>query len=137
MTSKELTTEEILPLVKKTFAQSSKTVLVVVWILVIVVIVAYIFQIMNAVYTINMLQTAQPNDSFKEDENTYQLYKNSAIGTITMSTMVLVVTFLLLGSYYTFRNSSFRLFQLVTLQQPGSSAVTTSNQPLFDATNNI
>lgn len=103
------------------YRQSRKTIVILLWLLLLVAITAYIFQIWNAVASINMLQTASPNDVFKENTNTYQQYKNLAIGSVVMSTLELLLFFILLGAFYTYFNSMKYMFLILKKDRQGAA----------------
>lgn len=102
------------------YRQYRKTVIVLLWLLLIVLIIAYIFQIWNGVASIRMLQTASPNDIFKENVNTYILYQNLSIGTIVMSTLLLITIFFLFGGVFAYFRSMRELFLIVESKQMGT-----------------
>lgn len=117
---------EVITLTTLAYKQSQRALLVIIWILVVVVVVAYIFQIWIGVASINMLQTAQPSDSFKQNNTLYTQYKNVTIGNIVMSTLTLLVVFILLGIYYSWRRTGSRLYIILRDKPSASSSTFTS-----------
>lgn len=111
--------------------QSKKALIIVLWILVLIVVVAYIFQILDGVAALRMLQTAQPSDSFKEDLGTYQYYKNVTIGSIVMSTLALLFLFVLVGAVYMYLFCQKRLFILFAPNMKSGSSQSSSASPTF------
>lgn len=96
------------------FRKSQKTIVIFLWIVIIVSLVAYIFQIWNAVASIRMLQEASPSDTFKENTNIYHQYQSVAIGSVTMSTLQFLLIFFLVGAFYTYFRSMKHMFQVVS-----------------------
>jgi hypothetical protein len=101
---------EVVRVTTLSYRQSQRALIVVIWILVIVVVVAYIFEIWNGVASIRMLQNAQPSDSFIQNKSTYTQYKNVTIGNIVMSTVSLIVLFVLVGVFYSWKTTGNRLY---------------------------
>lgn len=111
------------------FQHIRRFLLVFLWFLVIVAIIAYIFQIWNAVASIRMLQTSSPTDEFKANNATYQQYKNLAIGNVVMSTLEFITILILLGAIYSYANTTKRIFLLVKQDDTPTTKVPTPLHP--------
>ena len=112
------------------YFQSKKTITYLLIIFIIVMVTMYIFVIWNSAATIDMLQTAAPTDPFKENNSTFQLYKNLAIGSVSTATLSLLLLIFLSGAVFVYfkciqrmyRNSSLAKNSLTAVVQSSSSS---------------
>ena len=102
--------ENILESTLLLYRQTRKTIIILIWLLIVILIIAFIFQIWNGYASINMLQTASPNDIFKENIQIYNQYQNVSIGSIVMSSLLFLTIIFLLASIWNYFRIMKKMF---------------------------